>query len=181
MTIGKVPHALTEGGQWSPILTAEQIGEDSATIKSAEATASAEAANQVAAQQEVSKAGPAQAAFEGMLNNPLFDAAVGPIEGRTSGMRAAMGSEAGELGKQISMMANNLLLDAAQKLTGPKSDEDIKMLRSTIPAPTDPADVWRNWYATVYLPTINESQSRASGGAPKTDPNVVDFSDIYGD
>jgi len=90
-----------------------------------------------------------------LINDPNFDGAVGGLDNLTTKLSGALGTKDSILNKRSRRLTNKLALKLGESLSGTMSDGDIKLLMDSIPKPSDPAKVWRDWYNNELKPVVD--------------------------
>lgn len=100
------------------------------------------------------------AGFESLMDSPLFEVAVGPVDSRLSSeWNPFVSQERQTTRRNAEMAANRLILSAAESLKGALSDRDIRFLEDSQPKATDDESTWYAWYNNDFRPRVNAARS----------------------
>lgn len=95
-----------------------------------------------------------------VINDDLDDA-LGYFTQSDIGRAASrkLSPDVAKLQQKVDSVISRLTVAAGEKLSGAKSDMDIKMLKETMPSVYDSASVWDSWYKNTYQPTVRKIQA----------------------
>lgn len=166
--IGGVQNVVRPGGEVQPLSTLDQEAAAKEELAAASTRGQESAKATVNAASELSKIEEREAQVLRILDDPNFDAAVGPIDQFSGRLGEAMGTEQGVLGGEIERLSNALVREAAATWKGAISEKELELFMRSVPRRGNSGATWRSWYQNEYLPMKAKVQEKAGGPSPES-------------
>ena len=102
------------------------------------------------------------------MQDSSFEGAVGPLDAWTGRLGAWAGTKEGVLGQRFEMISNALTRSSVADWKGAISNAELTFFKQSVPQRSSSPEVWRDWYANIYLPTLRFAAAKANGELPQT-------------
>lgn len=110
-----------------------------------------------------------------MLNNPDFEGGVGLVDQYTGLIGAQFGTDEGRVTKDATYISNQLTRSSVKDWKGAISNAELNFFKDSVPQAGDGPQVWRDWYANVYQPTMYFVNLRATGQITKANSDLTEY------